>query len=149
MKVVIQRCDSASVCINNNETRSIGKGLVVLLGMTKDDTEKDEEYIIKKIKNLRIFEDDNNKMNYSIQDINKEVMIISQFTLYASTIDGNRPSFERCMKYEEAKKLYNSFIEKFKKENIKFVTGEFGSDMKVSLVNDGPVTIVIDSKENL
>lgn len=149
MKVVVQRCDKASVCIDNNETRSIEQGLVVLLGMTNNDTEKDIDYIIKKIKNLRIFEDDNNKMNYSIQDINKEVMIISQFTLYASTKDGNRPSFEKCMKYDQAKELYDLFINKFKEENISFVTGEFGSDMKVSLINDGPVTIIIDSKENL
>ena len=149
MKVVIQRCDSGSVLINNKETRSISKGFVILLGMTTSDTEKDVDYIIKKIKNLRIFEDNDNKMNYSLQDINGEVMIISQFTLYASTKDGNRPSFEKCMKYDDAYNLYNIFIDKFKNENIKFVTGEFGSDMKVSLVNDGPVTIIIDSKENL
>ena len=148
MKVVIQRCNNASVLVNN-ERRNIEKGLVVLIGMTHDDTEKEIDYLIKKISNIRIFEDDNNKMNYSVQDIKGEILLVSQFTLYANTKDGNRPSFTDSMNYNDALSLYNLFIEKLKKTNIPFKTGEFGEDMKVNLENDGPVTIIIDTKENL
>lgn len=148
MRLVIQRSKEASVSYDD-VVNKIDNGLVVFLGITNGDSVEDIKYLVKKLINLRIFEDELNKMNYSIQDINKEVMIISQFTLYASTKDGNRPSFEKCMKYDQAKELYDLFINKFKEENISFVTGEFGSDMKVSLINDGPVTIIIDSKENL
>lgn len=147
MKVVIQRCKSASVLINNKERRNIDNGLVIFLGITNDDNVDDINYLINKIVNLRIFEDENNKMNYSVQNINGSILLISQFTLYANTKKGNRPSFENSLKYDEALELYNLFIKEFKKTNVNIKTGEFGTDMKVSLINDGPVTIIIDSKE--
>ena len=149
MRTVIQRCTNANIIIDEKEEKNIDQGFVIYLGLTHNDTLEDINYIIKKIVNLRVFEDENEKMNLSIRDINGSVMIVSQFTLYANTKKGNRPSFERSMKFEEAKELYNVFIEEFKKENINFVTGNFGSYMKVSYTNDGPVTIIIDSKEDL
>ena len=146
MRAVIQRASNVSILIDNKETRSIDKGLVVLLGITKDDSEKDIEYIIKKITNLRIFEDENERMNYSVKDINGSLMIVSQFTLYADTKKGNRPYFGEYISFDEAKKIYDEFIEKLKKEDVPFTTGEFGSDMRITLTNEGPVTIIIDSK---
>ena len=115
--------------------------------MTNNDTIEDIKYLVKKIVNLRIFEDSDNKMNYSVNDINGSILLISQFTLYASCKDGNRPSFTNALNYEESEKLYELFKEELSKTNIPFKTGEFGEDMKVSLINDGPVTIIIDSKE--
>ena len=147
MKVVLQRCSEESILIDNSINRKISQGLVILLGITNGDTKEDIDYLVKKIINLRIFEDYNNKMNYSIQDINGSILLVSQFTLYADTRKGNRPSFTNSMNYNDAKELYELFIKTLKNENIPFETGEFGSDMKVSLVNDGPVTIIIDSKE--
>ena len=146
MRVVIQRVKNASVLINNNKTNSINKGYVIFIGFKNSDTIKDIEYIVNKIEKLRIFEI-NNKMNLSIKDINGEILLISQFTLYGDVRKNNRPSFTDCMKYEEAKDLYNVFIEKLKETSISFKTGEFGSDMEVSLVNNGPVTIIIDSNK--
>ena len=146
MRVVIQRVKNASVLINNKKTNSINKGYVIFLGFKNSDTIKDIEYIVNKIEKLRIFEI-NNKMNLSIKDINGEILLISQFTLYGDVRKNNRPSFTDCMKYEEAKDLYNVFIEKLKETSISFKTGEFGSDMEVSLVNNGPVTIIIDSNK--
>ena len=146
MRVVIQRVKNASVLINNNKTNSINKGYVIFLGFKNSDTIKDIEYIVNKIEKLRIFEI-NNKMNLSIKDINGEILLISQFTLYGDVRKNNRPSFTDCMEYEKAKDLYNVFIEKLKETSISFKTGEFGSDMEVSLVNNGPVTIIIDSSE--
>lgn len=147
MKVVVQRCSEASVLINNSEKRIINKGFVVLLGITNGDSIDDIDYLVNKIINLRIFEDNDNKLNLSIKDVNGELLIISQFTLYANTKKGNRPSFENSMKYDEASKLYDLFIEKISHTGVIYKTGEFGSDMKVSLINDGPVTIIIDSIE--
>lgn len=146
MRVVIQRSKEASVSFND-KVNKIDKGLVVLLGMTNNDTIEDIKYLVKKIVNLRIFEDSDNKMNYSVNDINGSILLISQFTLYASCKDGNRPSFTNALNYEESEKLYELFKEELNKTNIPFKTGEFGEDMKVSLINDGPVTIIIDSKE--
>ena len=146
MRVVIQRVKNASVLINNNKTNSINKGYVIFLGFKNSDTIKDIEYIVNKIEKLRIFEI-NNKMNLSIKDINGEILLISQFTLYGDVRKNNRPSFTDCMEYEKAKDLYNVFIEKLKDTSISFKTGEFGSDMEVSLVNNGPVTIIIDSNK--
>ena len=147
MKVVVQKCLNASVLIDNREKRSIDKGYVVLLGIRVDDNESDIDYIVKIVKNLRIFEDENYKLNLSIDDVSGSILLISQFTLYGDTRKGNRPSFVDAMKGEEAEKLYNKFISKLKETNIPFKTGEYGTDMKVSLVNDGPTTIIIDSKE--
>ena len=146
MRVVIQRVKNASVLINNDKTNSINKGYVIFLGFKNSDTIKDIEYIVNKIEKLRIFEI-NNKMNLSIKDINGEILLISQFTLYGDVRKNNRPSFTDCMEYEKAKDLYNIFIEKLKETSISFKTGEFGSDMEVSLVNNGPVTIIIDSNK--
>ena len=145
MRVVIQRCKEASVSYDS-VTNSIDKGLVVLLGMTNEDTIEDINYLAKKIYNLRIFEDSDNKMNLSIKDISGSILLVSQFTLYASTKDGNRPSFSNALNYEESEKLYELFKEELNKTGISFKTGKFGADMKVSLINDGPVTIIIDSK---
>lgn len=146
MRVVIQRCENASVSYLDTVNK-IESGLVVLLGITNGDSIEDIKYLVKKISNLRIFNDNSNKMNYSVKDINGSILLVSQFTLYASTKDGNRPSFTGSLKYEEANSLYELFISELEKENIPFKTGKFGEDMKVSLVNDGPVTIIIDSKE--
>ena len=147
MRVVIQRVDEASVTVNNEYTNSISKGYVILLGINVNDTEEDINYLISKIEKLRIFEDSNEKMNLSIKDINGEILLISQFTLYANTKDGNRPSFTESMKFDDANNMYNLFINKLNNTGIPFKTGEFGADMKVHLINDGPVTIIIDSKD--
>lgn len=146
MRVVIQRVSEASVEVNNSYTNSINKGFMILLGICEGDTNDDLEYIIGKIEKLRIFEDENEKMNLSIKDINGEILLVSQFTLYASTKDGNRPSFTKSMKFDEANKMYEIFKSRLSKTGIPFKTGEFGANMKVSLINDGPVTIIIDSK---
>ena len=146
MRVVIQRSKEAAVSFSNT-INSIDNGLVVLLGMTNNDTIDDIKYLVKKIVNLRIFEDSDNKMNYSVKDINGSILLVSQFTLYASCKDGNRPSFTNALNYEESNKLYELFKTELKETGINFKTGEFGADMKVSLINDGPVTIIIDSKE--
>lgn len=146
MKVVVQRVKKASVIIDNNEERSINKGYVIFLGIKNSDNINDIDYIVNKIEKLRIFEKDN-KMNLSIKDIKGEILLISQFTLYGDVKKNNRPSFTACMEYEKAKDLYNIFIKKLEETNISFKTGDFGCDMQVSLVNDGPVTIIIDSNE--
>ena len=148
MKVVIQRSIGASVTIDNTKVASIEKGLVILLGIGKEDNEEDIQYLIKKIIGLRIFSDENGKMNLNVQDSGGGVIIVSQFTLYADTKRGNRPSFMDSAPPDMAIPLYQSFIASFK-ENFKGIveTGEFGADMKVALVNDGPVTIIIDSKQ--
>ena len=146
MRAVIQRCKEASVSFDNT-INSIDKGLVVLLGMTNGDTIEDINYLIKKLTNLRIFEDSDGKMNLSVKDINGSILLVSQFTLYASCKDGNRPSFTNALNYDDSNKLYELFKEELGKTDIPYKTGEFGADMKVSLINDGPVTIIIDSKE--
>ena len=148
MKVVIQRSIDASVTIDNTKVASIEKGLVILLGIGKEDNEEDIDYLVKKIVGLRIFSDENGKMNLSIQDHGGGVIIVSQFTLYADTKRGNRPSFMDSAPPEIAIPLYQTFIQRFKDNFDGTVqTGEFGADMKVALVNDGPVTITIDSKQ--
>lgn len=147
MKVVIQRVSNASVLIDKIDKKSINKGLLILVGFTHNDTKEDIEYITKKIVNLRIFEDVNNKMTYSVKDINGEILLVSQFTLYADIKSGNRPSFAKSLSYDLAKILYNNFVKEMQNTGILVKTGNFGSDMDVSLINDGPVTIIIDSKE--
>ena len=145
MKVVIQRVIKSSVRINNKEVAKIGKGFSILLGISKDENFEKADYIIKKIYNLRVFSDENDKMNLSIQDINGELLIVSQFTLYADCKKGNRPSFINAAPPEEAEKIYEYFINECKKNNLKVETGEFGADMKVELINDGPVTIILEN----
>ncbi len=147
MKIVIQRVSSASVEINQQIKSNIGIGLLILLGIEHDDTTEDVTWLCGKIVRLRIFGDENNHMNLSVLDVNGEALVVSQFTLHASTKKGNRPSFINAARPEMAIPLYESFIAQLEKElNKKIKTGEFGADMKVSLVNDGPVTLIIDSK---
>lgn len=148
MKAVIQRVSKASVEVNSSELGSISSGLLILLGITNDDSKEDIEWLTKKITNLRIFNDQDEKMNLSLLDINGEILVISQFTLFAQTKKGNRPSFIEAAKPEIAIPLYEEFIQQLDSlTNKKTQTGQFGADMKVSLLNDGPVTIVIDTKD--
>lgn len=147
MKAVIQRVSEASVKIEGEIKGQINAGLLILLGIEEADTAEDIEWLCGKVCRLRIFGDENGVMNLSIQEINGEVLLISQFTLHASTKKGNRPSYIKAARPEVAIPLYQSFIKQLEKELGKSIqTGEFGADMKVSLVNDGPVTIIIDSK---
>lgn len=147
MIAIIQRVIEASVTINGKVKDSIHEGILVLLGITHNDTEEDIDWLVKKILSLRIFSDREGKMNLSLKEINGELMVISQFTLLASTKKGNRPSFIEAARPETAIPLYEKFIRKAETESEQPVkTGEFGADMKVSLINDGPVTIVLDTK---
>ena len=146
MRVVIQRVKEASVTINNEIYNSINNGFMILVGFTEGDNSSDIDYIVKKIVNLRVFDDENGVMNKSILDTNGTILSISQFTLYADTRKGNRPSYIDALKGELSTKLYDEFNEKLN-EIVPTKTGIFGADMKVSLINDGPVTIIIDSKE--
>lgn len=145
MKVVVQRSKKSSVEVDNVVVGSIDKGLVVLVGFTHGDNIHDIEYLVDKIINLRIFDDENGVMNKSILDVNGSILNISQFTLYADTLKGRRPSYVNALKNIEAKPLYDLFNEKLR-EKIKVETGIFGSDMKVSITNDGPVTIIMESR---
>jgi D-tyrosyl-tRNA(Tyr) deacylase len=146
MKAVIQRVSQASVSINQKTTAKIGPGFLVLLGVGENDTEKDVDYLVKKIANLRIMPDQKDKMNLSLKDTNGEILIISQFTLYADTKKGNRPSFIQAAEPQKAEKLYRLFIQKTKQEGINVKSGRFAAMMDISLVNSGPVTIIISSK---
>jgi len=148
MKAVIQRVSEAAVRINGTVKGAIEKGFLVLLGVTHEDTIEDIEWLAKKIINLRVFGDDDGKMNRDLQDINGNILLISQFTLHASTKKGNRPSYIAAARPEVAIPLYEKMIQVLEEKIGKPIqTGEFGADMKVSLLNDGPVTIIIDSKD--
>ncbi|MBP6549632.1 MAG: D-tyrosyl-tRNA(Tyr) deacylase [Flavobacterium sp.] len=147
MKVVIQRVSQASVTVDAKIVADIQKGLLVLVGIEDADTQEDIDWLCQKTANLRIFGDENDVMNLSVKEINGEIIVVSQFTLQASTKKGNRPSYIKASKPEIAIPMYENFVQKMENELGKKVqTGIFGADMKVSLVNDGPVTIVIDSK---
>ncbi len=147
MRAVIQRVSEASVTINGTVKGSIKTGLLILLGIEENDTDNDIEWLSKKILQMRIFSDAEGKMNLSVQDIDGDILLISQFTLFASTKKGNRPGFTRSAKPEIAIPLYEKYIGETEKNlGKKIQTGTFGADMKVSLINDGPVTITIDSK---
>lgn len=147
MKTVIQRVSSASVTIDSKIVADIQKGLLVLVGIEDSDTQEDTNWLCQKITNLRIFGDENDVMNLSVKDIDGEIIVVSQFTLHASTKKGNRPSYLKASKPEVAIPMYENFVKQIEKELGKKVqTGIFGADMKVALLNDGPVTIVIDSK---
>lgn len=147
MKIVIQRVSSASVFINKSCKASINKGLLILIGIEEIDTIEDIEWLIGKILRLRIFDDANGIMNLSIQEINGDILVISQFTLHASTKKGNRPSYLKAAKPDIAIPIYEKFLHLLEIEFKKTIqSGIFGADMKVELVNDGPVTIIIDSK---
>ncbi len=145
MKLVVQRVKNAKVDINNETNGKIDKGFLVLLGVTNGDTKKEANYLVKKLCNLRIFEDENEKMNLSIKDVNGEILIVSQFTLYGDCSKGNRPSFVNAAKPDVAEPLYEYFCEECRNNGIKVETGIFGADMQVSLLNDGPVTIILES----
>jgi D-tyrosyl-tRNA(Tyr) deacylase len=147
MKTVIQRVSSASVTIDSKIVADIQKGLLVLVGIEDADTQEDTNWLCQKITNLRIFGDVNDVMNLSVKDIDGDIIVVSQFTLHASTKKGNRPSYLKASKPEVAIPMYENFVKQIEKELGKKVqTGIFGSDMKVALLNDGPVTIVMDSK---
>ena len=147
MRVVIQRVSQASVIINKKETASTGLGLLILLGIENADTIEDITWLCKKLTNLRIFPDDEGVMNLSIQDVQGTFLVVSQFTLHASTKKGNRPSYIKAAKPDFAIPMYEEFIQQLGRiSELTVSTGEFGADMKVGLVNDGPVTIIIDSK---
>ncbi|MEE3196466.1 MAG: D-aminoacyl-tRNA deacylase [Candidatus Neomarinimicrobiota bacterium] len=147
MTAVVQRVINANVKINNSEERSISNGLVILLGIHKDDTEQDISYLVDKIIGLRIFNDDNDKMNYSLLDIDGSVLIISQFTLCADLRRGRRPSFINASDPKKGKVMYNNFVQMFKRKGLNVKTGEFGAHMNVNLINNGPVTFVIDTND--
>lgn len=146
MRVVVQRVKHASVTINGTVNGKINNGFLVLLGVQSTDSEQDVDYLVKKVTNLRIFSDENDKMNLSLKDINGELLIVSQFTLYANCKEGNRPSFVEAAKPDIAIPLYEYFVSECKKIIPVVETGLFGADMKVDLLNDGPVTIIMDSK---
>ena len=148
MRAVVQRVTSSKVVVDGKIVGSINKGINVLIGISCDDNEGDLKYIKDKIINLRIFEDENFKMNKSLMDIGGEMLVISQFTLYVDCRKGRRPNFMAALGGEESKKLYDKFILMLKEYGIKVETGIFGADMKVDIQNDGPVTILLDSKKN-
>ncbi|MDC7233171.1 MAG: D-aminoacyl-tRNA deacylase [Spirochaetales bacterium] len=147
MKAVLQRVSKASVTIDGSETRSIAAGLMILLGISPEDSQEDINWLTGKIAGMRIFKDDQDRMNLSVQDIKGEMLIVSQFTLFASTKKGNRPSFSLSAPPETAIPLYESFISEIRqKTGLTVRTGEFGASMEVEICNNGPVTIIIDSK---
>ena len=144
MKVVIQRVNSASVTVNNEVVSKINNGLLVLVGLHTDDTEEKFDYFINKILNLRIFSDNAGVMNKSILDFGGEILLVSQFTLYADCKKGNRPSYMHAMPPKDAGMLYANFVTKFREKYSKVFDGKFGAYMKVALENDGPVTIILE-----
>ena len=146
MWVVLQRVSSASVAIDGAATGEIGPGLVLLLGIAKEDTRRDVEYVVDKCAGLRIFGDENGKMNRSLMDVGGEVLMISQFTLFGDTRKGRRPSFEGAAPPDLAEPLYELAVERLREKGIRVATGRFGAFMEVSLVNDGPVTLTVESR---
>jgi D-aminoacyl-tRNA deacylase len=145
MRAVIQRVARAQVTVESEITGAVGLGLLVLLGVATSDTEADADYLIDKITGLRIFEDSEGKMNLSVADVQGAILAVSQFTLYGDARKGRRPSFDAAARPEQAKKLYEYFVEKIRAAGLKCETGRFQAEMKVELVNDGPVTILLDS----
>jgi D-tyrosyl-tRNA(Tyr) deacylase len=144
MRAIIQRVRSASVSIDDTIIGSIGKGLVILLGISKEDTEEQVKTLVERCVLLRIFEDGDGKMNLSLKDIHGEALVISQFTLYADTTKGRRPSFTHAAPYKKAESLYHKFLRELRAEKIRTESGKFGSHMLVSIHNDGPVTITLE-----
>jgi len=149
MRVVIQRVSEASVKVDNKIVGEVGKGLMLLIGVDESDENPDADWLVKKILDVRIFSDEEGKMNHSIKDINGEILCISQFTLISDYKKGNRPSYIKAARPDKAIPLFEYFKEELKKSGLKIESGIFGADMKVSLINDGPVTLVFDSKTKL
>ena len=147
MRAVIQRVSEASVTINQQVVGAIQQGYVILLGIHEEDTVTDVEYLVNKIAKLRVFEDADGKMNLNLAAVSGSILSISQFTLYAETKKGNRPSFVKAARPEVARPLYEAFNEQLRAQEITVATGEFGADMKVALINDGPVTIIYDTRD--
>ncbi|MDY3928172.1 MAG: D-aminoacyl-tRNA deacylase [Clostridia bacterium] len=147
MRAVVQRVTEASVTVENEIIGKIGKGFVVLLGVGKEDDENDMKYIADKIISLRVFEDENEKMNLSLKDVDGQLLVVSQFTLYGDCRKGRRPSFDKAGEPMYAKELYKKTCDYFSESGIYTQTGRFAADMKVSLINDGPVTLLLDSKK--
>ncbi len=146
MRAVIQRVKEASVTVDNKEVSSIRSGIVIFLGVARDDSEEDAGFLAKKIPDLRIFEDEHGKMNLSLLDINGEALIVSQFTLVADMKKGRRPSFDTVAPPEDARQLYDFFVEKIKEKGLRTETGIFQTEMLVHICNDGPVTFVMDTR---
>lgn len=144
MKLVVQRVKNAQVDVDNKTVGKIGKGFLVLLGVTHKDTKSQADYLVKKLCKLRVFTDENGKMNLGLKDVGGELLIVSQFTLYANCSEGNRPSFTEAAKPEQANELYEYFCSECEKNGIKVEKGIFGAHMEVSLLNDGPVTIIME-----
>lgn len=147
MRVVVQRVSEAAVKVDGKVIGAINEGLVALVAVRAEDTAADFDYIIKKLVGLRVFSDEQGKMNLSVKDIKGKLLIVPQFTLYGSVVKGMRPSFIASGSVEEAEEKYKQFIQRLEKEEVPFETGQFQADMKVSLVNDGPVTILMDSSK--
>lgn len=147
MRAVVQRVSEASVSVGGRVTGSVGKGFLVLLGVHTDDTEKDADYIVKKLSGLRVFEDGDGKMNLGLKDVGGGLLVVSQFTLYGDARHGNRPSFIEAALPDKAIPLYEYVLSRLR-ESFPVGAGEFGAEMQVSLVNDGPVTILLDSSRN-
>lgn len=147
MRGVVQRVKRASVSVDDKIISKIDKGIMLLLGIEANDDEKDLEYIVKKVSKLRIFDDEDGIMNKSLLDYDLEILVVSQFTLYGDARKGNRPSYIRSAKFDEGIILYEKFIEEMKNLGIKVSVGEYGADMDVGLINDGPVTILLDSSK--
>lgn len=146
MKVVIQRCSKAKVTVDDQIIGQIDKGLMLLVGVTHEDEEKDADYLAEKIAGLRIFEDEAGKMNHSVLDVQGSILSVSQFTLYGDTRKGKRPNFMAAAKPDVAEPLYEYFNEQLRKKGLQVETGKFGAMMDVSLTNDGPVTLILESK---
>lgn len=147
MRAVVQRVKKSSCTVDKKIVGKIDKGLLLLLGIGQDDNEKDLDYLVEKVLGLRIFSDEDGKMNLSLEDIGGQILIISQFTLYGDVRKGKRPSFSKSSSPELGEKYYNQFIEKVRDRDIKVETGIFGAHMDIELINDGPVTILLDSKK--
>ena len=147
MRIVIQRVSEAEVKVDGKTTGKAGRGLLLFVGFSEDDNMEDIEYLVQKVLNLRIFEDEICKMNLSVSDIKGDILSVSQFTLYGDIRKGRRPSFTQAAEPEKANSFYEKFNEKLKESGLNVETGLFGGDMKVSLLNDGPVTILMDSKK--
>ena len=144
MRVIVQRCDDAKVDVDNKTVGSVGKGMMLLVGFTEGDNSTNIDYMVDKVINLRIFDDENGVMNKSLLDVNGEILSISQFTLYADTRKGRRPSYVKALSGDKASLLYDEFNQKLRDKNVHVETGIFGAEMKVIFTNDGPVTIILE-----